>query len=54
MIREYTIVVVREERKDGHSTKPMTMIHTAQAGEPTNDLASDPTLDVVWMSVSNR
>jgi hypothetical protein len=54
MIREYTIVVVREERKDGHSTKPVTMIHTPQGWRATNDLASDPTLDVVWMAVANR
>jgi hypothetical protein len=51
-IREYTIMVVREVRADGSSVKPVTMIKAAQGWRATNDLASDPTLDIVWMAVA--
>ena len=53
-IRQYTIMVVREASANRAVINPVTMIKTPDGWKATNDLAADPTLDVVWMALRTR
>src|SRR5579862_4353126 len=53
-IREYTILIAREQSANNTSVRPIPMLKTASGWRATNDLANDATLDLVWLAVADR